>query len=270
MRARGLEPPRVLPHQNLNLARLPISPRPLRGAEVDMIREKAFHQHALLHMNFASSTLMPLLARIVIASAMLTSGWLNCFGQVQIRAEIVDGLRAMDIEVNEPILESEEPPITDKVEEGEESAEASAKKTTSVATKPTTRGVNRIVWLIHNKWPDLGGWGTFISWFAAVAQLAAGVMLLVGLFTRLAALTICTATGMAIYMVSVNAHGMLLMNPFDWPLDSHRFIQLYAGLGLFTLSLGLLIGGAGVFSIDYRHRKVDTLPKNKTTKNSNE
>lgn len=29
MRTRGLEPPRGLPHQDLNLARIPISPRPL-------------------------------------------------------------------------------------------------------------------------------------------------------------------------------------------------------------------------------------------------
>ncbi len=213
---------------------------------------------------------MPLLARIVVASAMLTSGWLNCFGQVQIRAEIADGLRAMDIKVHHSILETEPPPITDEVAEGEDSSETSQQDAAAVATRPTTRGVNRIVWLIQDRWPDLGGWGTFIAWSAAVAQLAAGVMLLVGLFTRLAALVICTATGMAIYIVSINAHGMFSMNPFDWPLDSHRFIQLYAGLGLFTLSLGLLVGGAGGLSIDHRHKKVDPSQKSKSTKNSND
>ncbi len=213
---------------------------------------------------------MPLLARIVVASAMLTSGWLNCFGQVQIRSEIADGLRAMEIKVHHSTLETEPPPITDEVAEGEDSSETSPQEEAAVATKPTTRGVNRIVWLIHNMWPDLRGWGTFFAWSAAVAQLAAGLMLLVGLFTRLAAFIICTATGMAIYIVSINAHGMFSMNPFDWPLDSHRFIQLYAGLGLFTLSLGLLVGGAGGLSIDYRHKKVDHSPKSKSTKNSNE
>ena len=213
---------------------------------------------------------MPLLARIVIASAMLTSGWLNCFGQVQIRAEIADGLRAMEIKVQEPALESETHPVTDKIEDGEDSPETSPQAATVVATRSTTRGVNRIVWLIHDRWPDLGGWGTFIAWSAAVAQLAAGVMILVGLFTRLAAFVICTATGMAIYIVSIYSHGMFLMNPFDWPLDSHRFIQLYAGLGLFTLSLGLLFGGAGGLSIDHRHKKVNLSPKSKSTKNSNE
>jgi len=188
---------------------------------------------------------------------MLTSGWLNCFGQVQIRTEIADGLRAMDIEVRIPV-QVETPPI---IEEGEEVAEP-PQESTAIRTTETTRGVNRIVWLIHDKWPDLGGWGTFIAWSAAVAQLIAGVLLLVGLFTRLAALTICIATGMAIYIVSANVHGMFTMNPFDWPLDSHRFIQLFAGLGLFTLSLGLLFGGAGGFSIDRRLGKV-------STKNSN-
>lgn len=32
MRSRGVEPPRVLPHQNLNLARLPVPPHPRAGA----------------------------------------------------------------------------------------------------------------------------------------------------------------------------------------------------------------------------------------------
>lgn len=215
-------------------------------------------------MNFASTTIMPLLARLVIAAAMLTSGWMNCFGQVQIRPEIVDGLRAKDIEVHEQVIE----PASDEVVEEGEISEAPI---TPTASKPTTRGVNRIVWLVHEQWPELGGWGTFIAWGAAIAQLAAGVLLFVGLFTRWAALVICVATGMAIYIVSANLHGMFSMNPFEWPQDSHRFIQLFAGLGLFTLSLGLLFGGGGAFSIDQHHNhgaKMAKPPKSKSTKNS--
>ena len=69
------------------------------------------------------------------------------------------------------------------------------------------------------------------------------------------ALAVCCATGMAVYIVSGGVHGMFSMNPFEWPLDTHRFIQLFAGLGLFTLSLGLLLGGAGGLSLDRRHAK---------------
>lgn len=218
-------------------------------------------------MNFASKTFMPLLARLVIAAAMLTSGWLNCFGQVQIRPEIVDGLRSMEIEVREPFQEVEAMHMVEDGADSEASAETSEAVKPAV-TKHTTRGVNRIVWLLHDRWPDLGGWGTFIAWAAAIAQLVAGVLLLVGLFTRWAACAVCIATGMAVYIVSGSIHGMFTMNPFDWPLDSHRFIQLFAGLGLFTLSLGLLFGGGGGFSIDQHHARSPNTPKTNSTKNS--
>ena len=44
---------------------------------------------------------MPFLARLVVAAAMLTSGWVNCFSQVEIRPGIAAGLRSMDVEVRE-------------------------------------------------------------------------------------------------------------------------------------------------------------------------
>lgn len=189
---------------------------------------------------------MPFLARLVVAAAMLTSGWVNCFSQVEIRDGIADGLRSMDVEVWEQV------PQVPAVEEGEEPPKAADLDETM---RDTTRGVNRMVWLIHDRWPDLGGWGPLLAWTAAVSQLLSGVLILVGFFTRFAALAVCCATGMAVYLVSGGVHGMFLMNPFEWPLDTHRFIQLFAGLGLFTLSLGLLLGGAGGFSLDRRHAK---------------
>ena len=197
-------------------------------------------------MNFSTTTFMPFLARLVVAAAMLTSGWVNCFSQVEIRAGIAEGLQSMDVEVREQVVEV---PV---VEEGEELPEVAALNETM---RDTTRGVNRMVWLIHDRWPGLGGWGPLLAWTAAVSQLLAGVLILVGFFTRFAALAVCCATGMAVYIVSGGVHGMFSMNPFEWPLDTHRFIQLFAGLGLFTLSLGLLLGGAGGLSLDRRHAK---------------
>jgi hypothetical protein len=70
---------------------------------------------------------------------------------------------------------------------------------------------------------------------------------------------------MAMYIVTINMHGMLSMNPFDWPHDSHRFLQLFAGLGLFTLSLGLLFSGAGGVSIDSRHAASSLSTKKQST-----
>jgi len=193
-------------------------------------------------MNFATSTIMPLLTRFVIAAAMLTSGWANCFEQIEIRPAMAEGLLSNEIEVLE--AETSEPVLVD----GEEALAIGSNQ-----AQYTTRGVNRMVWLIHDKWPDLGSWSVLLAWAAAVGQLLAGVLLIVGLFTRLAALTVCLATGAAIYIVSGDIHGMFSMNPFDWPQDSHRFIQLFAGLGVFTLSLGLVFGGGGGLAMDNRY-----------------
>ena len=184
---------------------------------------------------------------------MLTSGWVNCFDQIEIRPSMAEELTAMNIKVLSPVAT---PVIKEEVDEESGSVTSDSEtEPESKATAATTRGVNRIVWLMHDKWPNLGGWGIFIAWTAAVAQLVAGILLIVGLFTRLAACAICIATGTAIYMIAGLMHGMFSMNPFDWPLDSHRFIQLFAGAGLFTLSLGLVFGGPGSLSIDAKHAK---------------
>jgi uncharacterized membrane protein YphA (DoxX/SURF4 family) len=219
--------------------------------------------------NFATTSILPLLARLVVAAAMLTSGWMNCFGQVEISHLMASQLRAMDIEVISQTVETT-PPLTDTQTPSENTTEANEGSSTPTQTFDTTRGVHRIVWLAYQQWPDLGGWGTFMAWTAAVCQLAAGLLLLVGLFTRFAALAICVATGMAIYVVSGGIHGMFTMNPFDWPQDSHRFIQLFAGLGLFTLSLGLLASGAGGFSLDAKQKKTAPQKKSNATKNRSE
>ena len=217
--------------------------------------------------NFATTSFMPLLARFVIAAAMLTSGWVNCFGQIEIRPAVAEGLRSMEIQVH-----THDPETVPESQAVDVEAESKEKPTITQSEIVTSRGVHRIVWLIHEKWPDLGGWGTFIAWVAAVSQLVAGILLLIGLFTRFAALAICIATGTAIYLVSGDIHGMFGMNPFAWPHDSHRFIQLFAGLGLFTLSLGLLFSGAGSFSIDHLHTKPPQpqfAEKSNSKKNSN-
>jgi len=195
-------------------------------------------------MNFSTSSIMPLLARLVIAAAMLTSGWMNCFEQVQVRPAIVEGLQLLDIEVREQSA-------TLQASGDDQDQSVPLQERTSF----TTRGVNRIVWLISERWPELGTWGIVFAWTAAVGQLLAGILLILGLFTRLAALVVCVATGMAVYMVSGTVHGMFSMNPFEWPQDTHRFIQLFAGLGLFTLSLGLLLGGGGMIALDQRGAK---------------
>jgi len=187
-------------------------------------------------MNFVTNSFLPFLVRLIVGAVMLTSGWINCFGQIEIREGIANDLATMNIAMSEQV----------------------SKDATGYSTDPnrvvyTTRGLNRIIWLVHQKWPGIGSWATIIGGCAAGAQLLAGVLLIVGLFTRFAALLVLIASSGAVYLVSVHVHGMFDMNPFEWPLDSHRFMQLFAGLMLCILSLQLLAGGAGGLSIDARH-----------------
>ncbi len=189
-------------------------------------------------MNFLTNLFLPFLARLVIGTVMLTSGWVNCFGQIEIREGIANDLAVMDIATYEQVSE-----------------DATGYSTDPNRVVHTTRGLNRIVWLVHQKWSDIGSWATIIGGCAAGAQLLAGVLLIVGLFTRFAALLVLVASSGAVYLVAVHTHSMFAMNPFDWPLDSHRFMQLFAGLMLCVLSLQIFVSGAGGLSIDARHHR---------------
>ncbi len=188
-------------------------------------------------MNFVTNSILPLLMRLILGAAMLTSGWVNCFGQIEVRDGIAADLATMNITTTELVSE-----------------DSAGYSTDPNRVVHTTRGLNRIVWLVHQKWPEIGTWSTIIGTCAAGAQLLAGVLLIVGLFTRLAALLVLVASSGAVYLVSINTHGMFFMNPFDWPLDSHRFMQLFSGLMLCVISLQLFVAGAGGLSIDARHR----------------
>ena len=113
-------------------------------------------------MNFVTTSITPLLARLGIGAAMLTSGWVNCFSQIEIREGIATVLQTLHIEVNTVMDEDGEVYSTDKAR-----------------VQHTTRGVNRIVWLLHERWEGLGTWSTLIGWTIGVCQLLAGVLLIV-------------------------------------------------------------------------------------------
>ena len=173
-------------------------------------------------MNVPMNSLMPLLSRIVIAMAMVTTGWVNCFAFVEVTTEQATTLEAMSLQV-----------ITD-AETGDQ----------------TTRGLHRISLLLQDEWPELGGWGKLLAWSGAIFELLAGVLLFVGLFSRLSAFVVCLIMGMALYLVSFKLNGMFCMNPFDWPLDQVAFSRLFTEMCLFLLALGIFIGGGGFISID--------------------
>ena len=171
---------------------------------------------------------MPFLYRLVIAAAMVTTGWFNCFGFVEVSSAQVTTLQELDIQVRQ-------------VDKGGET------------TTQTTRGIHRIVLLLHDEWPQLGGWGKLLAWTVSVFELLAGVLLFVGLFSRLSAFVVCVILGMALYLVSYKINGMFKMNPFDWPLHKEAFAQLFTEMSLIVLAFAIVVGGPGCLSIDRFH-----------------
>jgi uncharacterized membrane protein YphA (DoxX/SURF4 family) len=177
-------------------------------------------------MNVQMNSIMPLLSRLVIAAAMITTGWVNCFSLVGVSSEQAIQLEALELQV----------------------------KTDEETGVQTTRGLHRIVLILHNQWPQLGSWGKLLAWTAAVFELLAGILVLVGLFTRLSAFVLCIIMGMALYLVSHKMNGMFAINPFDWPLHQGAFSQLFTEMCLLVLALGIVVGGGGSISIDRYQR----------------
>ena len=171
---------------------------------------------------------MPFLYRLVIAAAMVTTGWFNCFGFVEVSSAQVTTLQELDIQVRQVDMGGE-------------------------TTTQTTRGLHRIVLLLHDEWPQLGGWGKLLAWTVSVFELLAGVLLFVGLFSRLSAFVVCVILGMALYLVSYKINGMFTMNPFDWPLHKEAFAQLFTEMSLIVLAFAIVVGGPGCLSIDRFH-----------------
>ena len=197
-------------------------------------------------INVPMNSIMPLLSRFVITAAMVTTGWVNCFVFVEVTSIQATQLQELDINVRD----------AEVVEEG-------------ALNSQTTRGLHRIVLVLHHSWPQLGGWGKLLAWSVGVCELLAGVLLFVGLFTRMSAFVICIIMGMALYLVSHKINGMFTMSPFEWPLHQDAFSKLFTEISLFVMSLGLVCTGAGVISIDYfqaASRKEVKISSDKPTK----
>jgi len=83
-----------------------------------------------------------------------------------------------------------------------------------------------------------GGYSAPAAWTAAIAEFACGILLVLGLFTRLAAIPILVTMAVAIVQVHLS-HGFYSMaGGFEYPLT--------LGVG----ALALLLSGSGALGLD--------------------
>ena len=107
------------------------------------------------------------------------------------------------------------------------------------------RGLHRISMMTH-AW----GWPLprYQGWAAALTEFCGGILLLIGLLSRLAALGIVFVMGVAVFIVHWSPAGINIFHP-EWTAGAGGWE--FAGVCL-LLALTILLGGPGRLSIDAR------------------
>jgi len=172
----------------------------------------------------AGTCIVPMLSRIVLGLTFIISGWFFCFQTIELSSEDMTNLEHIR---------------TTHVDEAETKAPVEGSRVLAV---------NRLV--LHFQGWELGAWAQPLGWAAAIFQLLAGVSLLLGLFTRIAALGFCVLIAGAFWQLTIRQNGMFEMNPFTWREHSAAWYTMLSQLPLLILAFGLLLTGGGALCMD--------------------
>ncbi|MFI4917547.1 MAG: DoxX family membrane protein [Phycisphaerales bacterium JB060] len=107
-------------------------------------------------------------------------------------------------------------------------------------------------------WPAAIGnppWPERIAWAAALTELIAGLLLLIGLFTRLGGLSIAVVMGSALWLTEIgpaiqSGNTWLWVLPMYEPMDISSYTRMLYQLSLLVIGLSLLFSGPGMLSLD--------------------
>lgn len=109
------------------------------------------------------------------------------------------------------------------------------------------RAMHKITVLCHTAgWPR----ANWMALLASITEFVGGILLVVGLFSRIWALGLSVAMGVAFYLVSMRINLVHETNPFHFAQDIGKFNTLFSQAGLFTLAMGVLLTGPGPLSLD--------------------
>ena len=260
MRATGLEPARVLPHGNLNPARLPIPPRPrnteiVRNAWPEPIQpsaksrivwtwwcrdrsEAGFPMKKFSQQ--AASNIVPLIARILLFLAFVPTGWHHAMQQTVFTGDAAARLREIGVVSayanagpgTYVALPQEAPPIA-----------APAANMAGVQT----RALHQLTLFFDSiRLPKPAIW----AWAVTVFELIGGSLILIGLFTRLWTAGL-VAWSLALFLATPTVADAFtaIWTPTD-PASTLPRAMALSQLGLLVLALGLTLTGAGKLSLD--------------------
>lgn len=195
----------------------------------------------------AALHLVPLLSRLILAAAFIPAGWGKVMGTTTVEGPEAAAIRAMlaDPWETEAESDSEATPATDETPSESESAAEDAPAADADAEAPLQiRNVLRLAVLLDAH--DLP-MPVVQAWIAAVVELVGGGLLVIGLLSRVWALGLVVAMGVAFALTSLEP--LLASGPFGLTLDVYT--KAVAQLALFGLAAGVLLAGPGAVSIDH-------------------
>lgn len=108
---------------------------------------------------------------------------------------------------------------------------------------------------IWPEWAARDSWPIVLAWAAAITELAAGILVLVGLLTRLSALSIASVMAVAMWLTEFGpaiqaGQTVLGFLPQRDPWDTLAWKTLLWQLSLFGAALSLAFAGPGALAID--------------------
>lgn len=89
-----------------------------------------------------------------------------------------------------------------------------------------------------------------LAWIAALIEFGSGIFLLPGFFTRIWSMGLVMTMMSAFVVISLERNGLGHTSPLLFVRDTVSYITAVAQLSLLTLSIGLLLTGPGPLSID--------------------
>lgn len=230
---------------------------------------------------FAGIAVVPTLARLVLAGAFITAGW-GKFSDAEFNADQATRLRELDVTVT-PAVTASTPSVTPAtyLQTGTATQPVATKPQTPAppttqtavqppATQPAVIGnvlppgkylaksLHFVTLMVDSQqWP----YPTWMAYGAALTELVGGVLILLGLFSRLWGLALSCVMGVAFYLTSLpalaaNGYFGLAKMPLEWS-------TMYIQLSLFVLAFGVLLTGAGPLSLDrllFGGRREEELP----------
>jgi uncharacterized membrane protein YphA (DoxX/SURF4 family) len=232
----------------------------------------------------AGTAIVPTLARIVLAMAFIYAGWGKLFTNDTFNAEEAatlkatygvelaaapqetasvatgsstlmlaslvqtqsDGQQGEDASSTGEVKELVEPQESGDAAEGDstESTEAAGQAAAAADTTTYTgKRVYRLMLMLHNNGLQHA---KLLSWTAAITEFVGGILILLGLFSRIWALGLATIMVVAVYATTWDR----LIETRLFGLDHHEFNTLFCQLGLFVLAFGIMLTGAGPLSMD--------------------